>query len=97
VGQFEQAAALQDARPYTEPPFWHCPVRQSLTAALMQAGRLIEGADPVRAEARPGQRADLLWPRNSGPRAAPSAAQQAGADLAPAWAGDRAPLQITLL
>ena len=39
---FERAAALQDALPYTEPPYWYYPVRQSLAAALMQAGRLGE-------------------------------------------------------
>jgi len=35
----EKAVELQDALPYMEPPFWHYPVRQSLGAALLQAGR----------------------------------------------------------
>src|SRR6476646_1611431 len=30
IERFEQAAALQDALPYTEPPYWYYPVRQSL-------------------------------------------------------------------
>src|SRR5258705_881337 len=42
VARFEQAAALQDALPYTEPPYWYYPIRQSLAAALLQAGRYAE-------------------------------------------------------
>ena len=42
VVQFEQAANLQDALPYTEPPYWYYPIRQSLAAALLQAGRYTE-------------------------------------------------------
>ena len=30
---------MQDALPYTEPPYWYYPIRQSLAAALLQAGR----------------------------------------------------------
>ena len=48
VERFEQAAALQDALPYTEPPYWYYPVRQSLAAALMQAGRLAEAEEQFR-------------------------------------------------
>ena len=40
IEQFETAAALQDGLPYMEPPYWYYPVRQSLAAALLQAGRL---------------------------------------------------------
>src|SRR5262249_59471943 len=45
VERFERAAALQDALPYMEPPYWYYPVRQSLAAALLQAGRLDEARD----------------------------------------------------
>ena len=48
IERFEQAAALQDALPYTEPPYWYYPVRQSLAAALMQAGRLGEAEEQFR-------------------------------------------------
>jgi len=34
--------ALQDALPYTEPPFWYYPTRQSLGAALLADGRAAE-------------------------------------------------------
>lgn len=39
IAQFETAVSLQDALPYTEPPFWYYPTRQSLGEALMVAGR----------------------------------------------------------
>ena len=39
---FEEAVALQDALPYTEPPFWYYPTRQSLGAALLASDRLDE-------------------------------------------------------
>ena len=39
---FEAAVALQDALPYTEPPFWYYPTRQSLGAALLASDRLAE-------------------------------------------------------
>ena len=39
---FEEAVALQDALPYTEPPFWYYPTRQSLGAALLASDRVAE-------------------------------------------------------
>ena len=39
---FEEAVALQDALPYTEPPFWYYPTRQSLGAALLASDRAAE-------------------------------------------------------
>jgi tetratricopeptide (TPR) repeat protein len=39
VAPFERAVAAQDALPYTEPPFWYYPTRQSLGLALLRAGR----------------------------------------------------------
>jgi tetratricopeptide (TPR) repeat protein len=42
VTSFEQAVAMQDALPYTEPPFWYYPTRQSLGAALLADGRAAE-------------------------------------------------------
>ena len=46
---FTQAVAAQDALPYTEPPHWYYPVRQSLGAALLKAGRLDEAEAAFRA------------------------------------------------
>src|SRR5262247_3945184 len=45
IARFEEAAAIQDTLPYTEPPYWYYPVRQTLGAALLQAGRLAEAED----------------------------------------------------
>lgn len=39
IGHFRRAVDLQDQLPYTEPPFWYYPTRQSLGAALLAAGR----------------------------------------------------------
>ena len=39
---FEEAVTLQDALPYTEPPFWYYPTRQSLGAALLANDRVDE-------------------------------------------------------
>ena len=64
---FEQAAVLQDALPYTEPPYWYYPVRQSVAAALMQAGRLDAAEDQFRRalDTRSEQRLVVLWPRSA--------------------------------
>lgn len=42
VAAYREAAALQDALPYMEPPYWYYPVRQSLGATLLQAGKAAE-------------------------------------------------------
>lgn len=38
IGHFTQAVTNQDTLPYTEPPFWYYPTRQSLGQALIQEG-----------------------------------------------------------
>lgn len=42
IAKFTAAVAGQDALPYTEPPFWYYPTRQSLGAALLKAGKPAE-------------------------------------------------------
>ena len=37
-GTAANAVAIQDQLPYTEPPFWYYPTRQSLGAALLAGG-----------------------------------------------------------
>jgi len=37
--EFEQAVALEDKLAYSEPPYWYYPVRQSLGAVLLAAGK----------------------------------------------------------
>jgi tetratricopeptide (TPR) repeat protein len=43
ISHWEKAVALQDALGYDEPPAWYYPVRESLGAALVRAGRGGEG------------------------------------------------------
>jgi tetratricopeptide (TPR) repeat protein len=42
ISHLEKAVRLQDAMNYNEPPDWHYPVRQSLGAVLLEAGRATE-------------------------------------------------------
>ncbi len=57
VTHFTAAVAAQDELPYTEPPFWYYPTRQSLGKALLTVG------DAAAAEAV--YRSDLeIYPRN---------------------------------
>jgi tetratricopeptide (TPR) repeat protein len=100
IVQFEQAAALQDALPYTEPPYWYYPIRQSLAAALLQAGRFDEAEQQFR-------RALARAPANAWSyfglaelykaRGNTAAANEAETDLARTWIGDRGLLQISNL
>ncbi len=102
IVRFEQAAALQDALHYTEPPYWYYPIRQSLAAALLQAGRYAEAE-------RQFHRALSRAPSNGWSyfglvelykaRGDTSAARkaEAEADLARTWIGDRKLLQISNL
>jgi tetratricopeptide (TPR) repeat protein len=48
VSHLRAAVELQDSLPYMEPPYWYEPVRQSLGAALLQAGRPAEAEQVFR-------------------------------------------------
>jgi tetratricopeptide (TPR) repeat protein len=48
VTHFERAVATQDALPYTEPPFWYYPTRQSLGLSLLRAGRAADAEQVYR-------------------------------------------------
>lgn len=37
---YEEAIAVEDALPYTEPPYWYYPIRQSLGAVRLRQGKL---------------------------------------------------------
>jgi tetratricopeptide (TPR) repeat protein len=100
IAQFEQAARIQDALPYTEPPYWYYPVRQSLAAALLQAGRLAEAEDQFllalkRAPANGWSYFGLTQLYKQ--RGDTAAAEKAEADLARTWVGERQLLQISNL
>ncbi|MEO0881679.1 MAG: hypothetical protein AAFY34_03000 [Pseudomonadota bacterium] len=38
VAHMEEAVALQDSFPYTEPPYWYYPAKQTLAAMVLRAG-----------------------------------------------------------
>ncbi len=42
IAHFDRATRLEDSLSYTEPPDWYYPVRHSLGAALLDAGRPVE-------------------------------------------------------
>jgi tetratricopeptide (TPR) repeat protein len=100
IARFEEAAALQDALPYTEPPYWYYPVRQTLAATLLQAGRLAEAEDQFqhalkRAPANGWSYYGLVQVYKA--RGDATAAARAEAELARTWVGDRQLLQISNL
>jgi tetratricopeptide (TPR) repeat protein len=100
IAQFEAAAALQDGLAYMEPPYWYYPVRQTLAAAWVQAGRLDEAEDQFR-------RALKRAPNNGWSyyglselyraRGDADAVRKAEAELAKTWIGDRSLLQLSKL
>lgn len=49
AARFARAAAVQEALPYMEPPFWFDPIRPAEGAALLAAGRAAEAAEVFRA------------------------------------------------
>jgi len=100
IASFRQAAALQDGLPYTEPPYWYYPIRQSLAAALLQAGRYAEAKQQFELALRRAPSngwsyyglAELHKARGD-----TTAARKAEADLARTWIGDRKLLQVSNL
>ncbi|HEU5324037.1 MAG TPA: hypothetical protein VFX28_24760, partial [Methylomirabilota bacterium] len=52
AGHLREAVRMQDAHWFTEPPPWHYPVRQSLGAVLLQAGRAAEAETVYREDLR---------------------------------------------
>ena len=42
IAAYTAAAAMEDALPYTEPPYWDFPVRNTLGATLLEAGKPAE-------------------------------------------------------
>ena len=48
IPHWQRAVAIQDAFNYDEPPDWYYPVRESLGAALLRAGKAAEGESAFR-------------------------------------------------
>lgn len=100
IALFEKAAALQDALPYTEPPYWYYPVRQSLAAALLQAGRYTEAKQQFelalrRAPANGWSYFGLAQLHKA--RGDATGVREAETKLSKTWIGDRNLLKISNL
>ena len=100
ITYFQAAAGVQDSIPYMEPPFWYYPVRQSLGAALLKAGRAKEAADQFRAALEGARKSAwaLFGLREAAKATGDSATEQEAADaLAKTWRGDPAFLSLERL
>lgn len=100
IAKLEKAVGLQDALPYTEPPFWYYPVRQTLGATLLMAGKA-EDAERVFMES-------LMDAPNNGwalfglmkaqkAKGDKTAAKQSKSLFKKAWAGQRSRLELAQL
>jgi tetratricopeptide (TPR) repeat protein len=100
IEEFKQAAALEDGMPYMEPPYWYYPVRQSLGAALLRAGRAEEAAEAFRASLKAAP--NNGWAIYGLIEAQKQLGDEAGAkaseaDLAKTWIGPRELLDLSKL
>jgi tetratricopeptide (TPR) repeat protein len=100
IAEFQQAAELQDGMPYMEPPYWYYPVRQSLGAALLQAGRTSEAADAFKVALK--EAPNDGWAIYGLMEAQKKLGDEAGAkvsesELTKAWLGPRELLDISKL
>ncbi len=88
---YGEAAAIEEAVPYMEPPYWYYPVHQSLGAALYRAGHYDAARDAFTAAlARSPNNGWALYGLARTERAQGRLAQAAAAEAAlkRAWAGD---------
>jgi len=100
IAAFERAAVLQEGLAYMEPPYWYYPVRQSLGAALLAAGRVAEAEVAFRAALHraPNNGWALFGLREAAKaRGDGPAAQDAEARLIEVWVGDRSLLELKRL
>jgi tetratricopeptide (TPR) repeat protein len=100
VEAFGRAAAIEDRLPYMEPPFWYYPVRQSLGAALLQAGdtRQAEVAFRASLKSTPQNAWALFGLQEALGRLGETAEREEVARrLERAWAGERRSLLVSQL
>jgi tetratricopeptide (TPR) repeat protein len=100
IKEFRTAVAIQDSLAYMEPPYWYYPVRQSLGAALVEAGK------PAQAEKVFHETLDNFpnngWAlyglmRAQQAQGRKSEAQETAMRLQQAWAGDLEQLNLKRL
>jgi tetratricopeptide (TPR) repeat protein len=100
VASFEKAAALQDGFPNMELPYWYFPVRQSVGAAMLQAGRLDEAEKQFQLALQQTPHSPWVYyglAELARARGDAAAAQNAEAALARNWLGDRRLLTLSNL
>jgi predicted Zn-dependent protease len=100
IARFSEAAAIQDTLRYTEPPYWYYPVRQSLAAALMQAGKLDQAREQFQLALKRAPNNGWIYyglAQLYRKRGNAKAADEAEAQLAKTWIGDRALLDVSRL
>jgi tetratricopeptide (TPR) repeat protein len=97
---YEEAAAIQDELAYTEPPYWYYPIRQSLGAVLLRAGRLSEAEQAFRDSLvkTPNNGWALYGLRQLYRQRGDRKAERAAADaMKRTWFGDRTKLSLARL
>jgi tetratricopeptide (TPR) repeat protein len=99
VDAFQQAATIQDSLPYMEPPFWYYPVKQSLGAALLQAGKTEQAQRTFRQslEEVPNNGWALYGLMQAQKAQGDAAAAETRARLDATWLGDLAQLDLARL
>jgi tetratricopeptide (TPR) repeat protein len=100
IAAFESAAMLQDGLTYMEPPYWYYPVRQSLGAAYLAAGRAGDAEREFQAALKRAPNSGwALYGLTEAAKAKGDAklAADAEARLAKNWVGDRALLDLKRL
>ena len=94
IEAFRRAVEIQDRLPYMEPPYWYYPVRQSLAAAQLAAGRTDDAIQTFRDSlVRTPNNAYALYGLAEALKMAgmKDAADQADAKFKAAWAGPGTP------
>jgi tetratricopeptide (TPR) repeat protein len=100
IAAFARAATIQDRLPYMEPPYWYYPVRQSLAAALLQAGELDKAEEQFFLALRRAPNsgwATFGLAEIARARGDAEEARRLDGDLAKMWIGDRALLTLSAL
>jgi tetratricopeptide (TPR) repeat protein len=95
----EQAIALQDSISYMEPPYWYYPVRRTLGATQLMAGRPEAAIASFRAAlAEQAKNGWALWGLMQAQlRAGDEEAEQTARQLEAVWVGDRSLLSLDRL
>ncbi|TWT20072.1 hypothetical protein FQY83_09980 [Luteimonas marina] len=89
VAALREGVAIEDVIPYDEPPGWHAPVRQTLGAVLLEAGRAADAEAVYREELRrnPGNGWSLFGLAKSLEAQGKPEAADASREFAAMWQG----------